>query len=88
MNIRNEDVSGIVVEIPEGRRHLRTTIRLQDGGEFTFQEATVANLVRAFVTVKTHPRKTRVELRGRYVEDGKEEYAAWQLLEVEPGGEG
>jgi len=88
LNIRNEDVSAVVVEIPEGHRHLRTTIRLQGGEEITFQEATVANLVRAFITVKTHPWKRRVALRGQAVEQRKDDYAEWQLLEEEPGGEG
>jgi hypothetical protein len=83
MRIRNEDVSSMVVEIPEGHRHLRNTVRLRDGREFTLQEATVANLLRAFVGVKTHPLKTRVELRARELSKRKEGYAEWQLLEVE-----
>jgi hypothetical protein len=82
MKIRNEDVSGMVVEIPDGHRHLRTTLRLRDGREFTLQEATVANLLRALVTVKTHPQKTKVELRARGLSKRKEGYAEWQLLEV------
>jgi hypothetical protein len=72
-----------VVEIPEGHRHLRTTLRLRDGREFTLQEATVANLLRAFVGVKTHPQRARVELRARELSKRKEGYAEWQLLEVE-----
>jgi hypothetical protein len=83
MRIRNEDVSGMVVEIPEGHRHLRTTLRLRDGREFPLQEAAVANLLRAFVTVKTHPLKTGVELGARELSKRKEGYAEWQLLEVE-----
>jgi hypothetical protein len=38
MIVSNEEVKGVVVEIPEGHRHLRTTIVLQDGRKFTFQE--------------------------------------------------
>ncbi len=45
MVIRNEDVKELLVEIPEGHRHIRATIFLQDGTELTLQEATVANLV-------------------------------------------
>jgi hypothetical protein len=83
MRIRNEDIEGIVVEIPEGHLHLRTFVRLRDGTELEFQEAAVANLLRAFVAVKTHPVKKKVVLRGRELEKTKEGYARWQLLEVE-----
>ena len=34
--IRNEDVQKVVVEIPENHKHIRTTIVLYDGTEFTF----------------------------------------------------
>ncbi len=57
MLIHNEDIKELTAEIPEGHKHLRTTIVLQDGTEFVFQEATIANLVRAYITVKTHPMK-------------------------------
>ena len=53
MVISNEEVKELTAEIPEGHKHVRTTIVLQDGKEFTFQEATVANLVRAYISVKT-----------------------------------
>ncbi len=81
MNIRNEDVKEITVEIPEGHTHIRTRIVLCDGAEFVFQEAAVANLVRAFITVKTHPQKKAVTLKAGYLPDRKDGYADWQLLE-------
>ena len=81
MIIVNEDVNELTIEIPEGHKHLRTTIMLQDGREFTFQEATIANLVRAYITVKTHPELMRVRMSGRKLAPKKEGYAAWQLLE-------
>ena len=77
---RNEDVKGLITEIPEGHRHIRTTIRFTDGTELTLQEATVANLARAYLTVKTHPTESRVELTGRRLEEVKEGYAGWQLV--------
>ena len=79
--LRNEDVVAIIAEIPEGHRHLRTTVRLADGSSITFQEATIAAVVRAYTAVKTHPVRTRVALKGAKVEDGKRGYANWQLLE-------
>jgi hypothetical protein len=81
MNIANEDVKELITEIPEGHKHLRTTIVLHDGTSFTFQEATVANLVRAYIAVKTHPRATKVRLAGKKLEERKDGYAAWQLTE-------
>lgn len=81
MIIANEEVKELIAEVPEGHRHLRTTIALHDGRSFTFQEATIANLVRAYITVKTHPRQAVVRLSGRNVDDRKDGYAEWQLLE-------
>lgn len=81
MIIANEEVKELLAEIPEGHKHLRTTIVLHDGRSFTFQEATIANLVRAYIEVKTHPQRTKVRLTGRKLEDRKEGYAEWQLVE-------
>lgn len=81
MIIKNEEIKELIAEIPEGHKHLRATIILEDGSEFTFQEATIANLVRAYITVKTHPSATRIRLKGRNLSERKEGYAEWQLLE-------
>ncbi len=81
MIIKNEDVQEIVVEIPEGHKHIRTTIRLKSGQEFVFQEATISNLLRAFITVKTHPQKTSIRLVSKRLDELKPGYAPWQLLE-------
>jgi phage baseplate assembly protein gpV len=83
MIISNEHVKEVTVEIPEGHRHVRTTMVFMDGAEFTFQEATIANLVRAYITVKTHPAKDRVTLKGERLAQRKDGYAEWQLLEEE-----
>jgi hypothetical protein len=81
MVIANEEVRELTADVPEGHRHLRTTIILHDGRSFTFQEATIANLVRAYITVKTDPRRTSVRLSGRKLGIRKEGYAEWQLVE-------
>jgi len=83
MIIPNEAVKELIAEIPEGHRHIRTSIILQDGTEFTFHEATIANLVRAYVTVKTHPSMKIARLSGRRLENRKQGYAEWQLIEDE-----
>lgn len=82
MVIANEEIKELIAEVPEGHRHLRTTLVLQDGREITLQEATVANLVRAYITVKTHPARDSIRLRGRKLASRKEEFAEWQLLET------
>ncbi len=79
--LRNEDVTEIVAEVPEGHLHLRTTVLLADGSSISFQEATVAAIVRAYVSIKTDPLRSRVVLRGRKVPDRKDGYDEWQLLE-------
>ena len=81
MIIYNEDVLEVYDSVPEGHRHLRTTIVLRDGAELVFQEATMANIVRAFVTVKAGPLKRSVRLKGRRLEERKEGFAEWQLVE-------
>lgn len=81
--LANTDIESVEMEIPGGHRHLRTILRLRSGEELVLQEATVANLVRAYVTLKTHPQKEGVRLIGRTLAAGekKEEFADWQLLE-------
>lgn len=79
--LSNTDLREIEIGIPPGHQHLRTVLRLQDGREILLQEATVANLVRAYITVKTHPRKKSVTLKGVLLKKRKEGFADWQLLE-------
>jgi len=80
-SVRNEEVMRLVAEIPQGHRHLRTTLTLADGSSLTLQEATVAAIVRAYLAVKTDPLRDRVVLTGRRLAKRKAGYAEWQLLE-------
>ena len=81
MVIRNEDMDELTAGIPEGHIHLRIAIRLRDGTELVFQEATAAAIARAYVTVKTHPTILKVRLIGKRVGERKDGYAEWQLME-------
>ena len=81
MIIRNEDIKEVIAEIPDGHTHIRTTIKLQDGTVLTLQEAAIANIIRAYTTIKTHPLKSSVVLIGQRIEERKAGYAEWQLLE-------
>lgn len=86
--LANADIEEITVAVPEGHRHLRTTIRLHSGETLVLQEATVANLVRAYVAVKTHPQREQIVLRGQELTEDqrKQGFAAWQLLEDDREG--
>jgi hypothetical protein len=83
MIVSNEDVEELTAEIPNGHKHLRVTMRFSDGRTLTFQEATMANLVRAYIAVKTHPSITKIRLKGKRLSEGKKGFAGWQLIEEE-----
>lgn len=79
--LTTDDIAVLVAEIPDGHRHLRTTLTLADVSTITLQEATVAAIVRAYIAIKTDPARTKVVMRGRELQERKPGYAAWQLLE-------
>jgi len=81
MNIANEMIGEVVLEVPEEHTHLRTRLVLRDGTELIFQEATIANIVRAYITMKTHPQRTTMHLKGKTLKDRKPGFANYQLLE-------
>lgn len=83
--LANADIAEIVLAPPRGHQHLRATIKLHTGEEIILQEATVANLVRAYVGIKTHPKRRSYRLVGRELSEGekKKAFASWQLLEKE-----
>ncbi|HDI74711.1 MAG: hypothetical protein DRJ52_02725 [Thermoprotei archaeon] len=80
--LRNSDIKRILMGCPRGHKHIRLVIETEDL-TIVFQEATVANIVRAYVTLKTHPTRRAVELQLTRLEKLKEGYAEYQLLEVE-----
>jgi len=81
--LANADIQEIEISVPEGHHHLRAVIRLRNGEEIVLQEATVANLARAYVGIKTHPSRTSCRLTGRSLDENerKRGFAEWQLLE-------
>jgi len=83
--LANAEIVALEVGVPEGHRHLRVVMKLAGGDELVLQEATVANLVRAYLGIKTHPQRRRIRLVGRSLEaaEKKEGFADWQLLEEE-----
>lgn len=77
----NSDIAKIKIGIPDGHEHIRTLIETIHGEKFIFQEATIANIVRAYTTIKTHPQKKALELEQIKISDKKEGYADYQLIE-------
>jgi hypothetical protein len=82
--IRNEDLEKVLMGVPKGHKHLRVCMKLKGGTILIFQEATIANISRAYVTLKTHPRVQAQELRTKILteEQRKEGYATYQLIET------
>ncbi len=82
--IRNEDVESILIGVPKNHKHLRICLKLKDK-TLILQEATIANIVRAYVTVKTHPTIRALKLESRELPETeiKSGYAKHQLLESE-----
>ncbi|NIR87597.1 hypothetical protein GWO13_08600 [Candidatus Bathyarchaeota archaeon] len=82
--IRNEDVSRVLVGVPEGHKHLRICLELKNAYTLIFQEATVANILRAYTTIKTHPnvRARELKIKTLTTEQPKKGYATHQLLET------
>jgi hypothetical protein len=81
--VRNEDVDKVLVGVPEDHKHIRVCIKLKNGLALIFQEATIANILRAYITVKTHPsvRTQELQMKTLAAELRKDGYAAHQLLE-------
>ena len=87
--IRNEDVNKVLVRVPEGHKHLRISMKLKNGLVLIFQEATIANILRAYATVKTHPNIRAQELKMKMLTNlRKDGYGVHQLLETPRKNEG
>jgi len=82
--IRNEDIQKVLLGTPKDHKHLRVCIKLRDNSFLIFQEATIANILRSYTTIKTHPtiRAQQLELKKLTPKELKKDYATNQLLEV------
>lgn len=82
--IRNQDIKQVLIGTPKGHKHLRVCIELKNGTKLVFQEATIANISRAYSTIKTHPhiRALELEMKATKIEQLKKGYAQHQLLET------
>ena len=76
---RNKDIRRVLIGAPYSHKHLRTVIETPHE-RFIFQEAMIANIVRAYITIKTRPTHFGIELISAPIPE-KEGYAQYQLLE-------
>jgi hypothetical protein len=80
--LRNRDIQRVLMGTPRSHKHMRTIIATDHGNNYIFQEATIANIVRAYITLKTHPSKNGIELiREDKVEGWKNGFASSQLID-------
>lgn len=81
--IRNEDIEKVLIGVPKGHKHLRVCVKLKDKITI-FQEATMANILRACVTIKIHPKIKAQELEMYVLGETsqKQGYALHQLPEI------
>ena len=82
--IRNEDIEQVLMGVSEDHKHLRICVKLKNKSAFIFQEATIANILRAYITIKTDPniRAKELKMKALTAEQQKEGYAVHQLLET------
>lgn len=82
--IRNEDIEKVLVGVPKGHKHLRVCMKLKNNSAMILQEATIANILRAYVTIGTHPKIKAQELKMYVLGETsqKQGYALHQLLEI------
>ena len=86
--VRNEDLEKVLIGVPNSHKHLRICLKLRDGTVLIFQEVTIANISRAYITLKTHPSVQAQELRMKALteEQRKEGYATHQLIDTPRDG--
>ncbi|MEM2122471.1 MAG: hypothetical protein QXE79_02430 [Candidatus Bathyarchaeia archaeon] len=84
LTLRNRDINSIFIGKPTVHNHIRTIMETRFG-TIIFQEATIANLVRAYITLKTHPKIRSIALTLKEIDKGeaKPGYARFQLIESE-----
>jgi hypothetical protein len=81
--IRNTQVQRILLGIPCNHKHLRAVLELTDGTTLILHEATLASIVRAFLSVKLDPVQDAVEFLGTELAERRVGFAEYQLLMTE-----
>ena len=71
----------MLIGVPKGYKYLRVYMKLKDAA-LILQEATIANILRAYLTIKTHSTIRAQELKMHKLDETrtKQGYALHQLL--------
>ena len=80
--LSTHDVKELLFGIPKNHKHCRLIIKTDQNQGLIFSEALVAAIVRSYMSVKTHPTRMGVEMAQTTVENHKDDFAAFQLLET------
>ena len=80
--VRNSMVNSLLMGIPYRHKHIRMALSIDGLGILIFNEAVIAAIVRAYINIKTSPKKTAIYMTRK---DGewKEGFAKYQLIEEE-----
>ena len=81
--LSTHDVKQLLFGIPENHRHCRLMIKTNQDQVLVCSEALVAAIVRAYIWVKTHPERLAVEMNQKILEQHKDDFAMYQLLETD-----
>ena len=84
MIVKNKDIVEVLVGVPRGHKHLRIILKRRGGDIFIFSEAIIANIVRAYITLKTHPIKRAIKLKQKNLSEQnglKMGHAKYHLVE-------
>ena len=76
----NADIIRLVAGIPRNHHHIRMSIETVDHERIVFQEATLAAISRAYLSILLHPEKRVTQLLLEEIQ-GKLGYASPQLQE-------
>ncbi len=79
--IRNKNVRRVLMGVPKGHEHMRIAFELDDGSIIVFHEATMENVSRGMVEVEMHPTRNAISLLGVELDERKEGYSRYQLIE-------
>lgn len=83
IRLSTQNVTQLLFSTPENHKHCRLVLKTDQSSTLVLSEALVAAIVRAYVTIKTHPKRSGIEMTTALISDGKPDFASWQLLETD-----
>ena len=77
------NVEQLLFGIPKDHKHCRLVVRTDQNQVLVCSEALVAAIVRSYISVKTHPERLAIEMNQKILEQQKNDFASFQLLETD-----